>query len=74
MNNLGKKALFVLFVACTIIANVEIWNLATEGYTDGFHVLFSVLNFILEGGVAFYFGKKLFKRPIKSEDTENTAE
>ena len=57
-----KVLLVVLLIACTIIPNAEIWNMATENYTDGFHVFVSILDFILEGVLIFYFSKLvLFK-------------
>lgn len=63
------KVLFVvLLVFCTIIPNAEIWNMKALGHTDGFHVLISVLDFILEGGLIFYFSKFfLFKKEEKEE-------
>ena len=53
-----KVLLVVLLIACTIIPNAEIWNAAIENYTDGFHVFVSILDFILEGVLIFYFSKK----------------
>lgn len=58
-----KVLLVVLLIACTIIPNAEIWNMAIENYTDGFHVFVSILDFILEGILIFYFSKLfLFKK------------
>ena len=57
-----KVLLVVLLIACTVIPNAEIWNMAIENYTDGFHVFVSILDFILEGVLIFYFSKLvLFK-------------
>ena len=63
MNENNKKTLvqflkvlsvFLLgFIA--LITNVEIFNMAAKGYTDGFHVVVAILNLIAEGfGVYFY--------------------
>ena len=69
MKTYVKVLLVVLLVFCTIIPNNEIWNLATQGYTDCFHVLFSCLDFILEGALIYYISKHiLFKKEPKPED------
>ena len=63
MNESNKKTLvqflkvlsvFLLgFVA--LITNVEIFNMAHAGHTDGFHVVLAIINFIAEGfGIYFY--------------------
>lgn len=58
-------ALFILgFLA--IITNVEIWNCASNGATDGFHVWVSILNFIFEGFAIFEVWKWLFKKKNNS--------
>ncbi len=63
MNEENKKSLVkflkvlsvFLLAAIAIITNVEIWNVASSGGTDGFHVVVAILNFIAEGvGVYFY--------------------
>jgi len=61
------KVLLVFILAfCVIIPNAEIWNMATAGHTDGFHVVVSILDFILEGGLVFWFSKYcLFKKEDK---------
>lgn len=66
------KVLLVVLLACfTIIPNAEIWNMMADGHTDGFHVVVSVLDFILEGGLIFYFSKFfLFKKEEKDEKEE----
>ena len=54
-----------VFVASffAIITNVEIWNLAADHLTDGFHVVISVLNFLMEAGLITFFSLKyLFKK------------
>lgn len=54
------KVLFVfLLIACTVIPNSEILNMKALGYTDGFHVVFSILDFILEFGLIWFLGKKV---------------
>lgn len=73
MNKDIKQWLKVLLVAllgfCTIIPNAEIWNMAADGHTDGFHVWVSILDFILEGGLVFYFSKFfLFKKEEKDKE------
>ena len=55
-----KVLLVVLLAFCTIIPNAEIWNMMADGHTDGFHAVVSVLDFILEGGLIFYFSKFFF--------------
>ena len=66
------KVLFVVLLAfCAIIPNAEIWNMKAFGHTDGFHVLISILDIILEGGLIFYFSKFfLFKKEEKDEKDE----
>lgn len=71
MDNLKKFAkVFAVFLIgfIIIITNVEIWNLASVGQTDGFHVVVSILNFVLEGCGLYYVGKNvLFKKTEKVE-------
>ena len=64
------KVLFVVLLAfCAIIPNAEIWNMKAAGHTDGFHVVGSVLDFILEGILIFYFSKLfLFKKEQKKDE------
>lgn len=51
-----------------IITNVEIWNMASSGYTDGFHVVVSVLNFVWEVAVSVLFFKKyVFAKKVDKE-------
>ena len=45
-------SVFLLFFV-VLIPNMEIWNLAANKLTDGFHVVFSVLNLIF-GGFSLY--------------------
>ena len=47
-----------LLAFIVLIPNVEIWNLAANKLTDGFHVAVSVLNLIF-GGAAVYFYQKM---------------
>ena len=70
------KVLFVVLLAfCAIIPNAEIWNMKALGHTDGFHVLISILDIILEGGLIFYFSKFfLFKKEEKAEKEEKEKE
>ena len=66
-----KVLLVVLLAFCAIIPNAEIWNMKADGHTDGFHVVVSVLDFILEGGLIFQFSKFfLFKKEEKDEKEE----
>lgn len=63
-----KVLLVFLLAFCVIIPNAEIWNMASEGHTDGFHVWVSIIDFILEGGLVYYFSKFfLFKKEDKEE-------
>lgn len=65
MTDLNKKELIrfakilvvVIVSLIALITNVEIWNVAAAGNTDGFHVVVSILNFLMEG-VAIFFGTK----------------
>ena len=58
-----KVLLVFLLAFCTIIPNSEVWNLASEGHTDTFHVIVSIIDFIAEGLLIFYFSKFfLFKK------------
>ena len=70
-----KVLLVVLLGFCTVIPNAEIWNMATDGHTDGFHVWVSILDLILEGGLIFYLSKFfLFKKEVKEEKEEKEEE
>lgn len=71
MNESNKKSLLqfaktlLVFVLgfVVLIPNVEIWNLASHGYTDVFHIVLSILNLIAGGTGLYFFGKKvLFKK------------
>ena len=42
-----------------LIPNMEIWNLAANKLTDGFHVVFSVLNLIFGGFGLYLYQKKI---------------
>ena len=65
------KVLFVVLLAfCAIIPNAEIWNMKALGHTDGFHVLISIFDIILEGGLIFYFSKFFLFKKEKKEDKE----
>ena len=73
MDNLKQfaKVLAVFLIGfIIIITNVEIWNLASADQTDGFHVVVSVLNFLLEGVGLYYFGKKVLFKKEKTEKVE----
>ncbi len=71
MNESNKKSLieFVKVFAIALlgfivlIPNVEIWNMASFGHTDGFHVVVSILN-LVGGFTGLYFFAKnvLFKK------------
>lgn len=67
MNKSIKQFLKVLLVFllcfCIIIPNAEIWNMTYAGYTDTFHVIVSIVDFIAEVGLLYYFTKHcLFKK------------
>lgn len=48
--------IFILgFVA--LVTNVEIWNVAYLGHSDGFHVFMSIINFLFEGTVIYFIAK-----------------
>ena len=67
MNESNKKTLvqflkvlsvFLLgFIA--IIVNVEIFNMAHGGHTDGFHVVLAIINLIAEGVGAYFYQKAI---------------
>lgn len=63
------KVLCAFLVAfLIIITNVEIWNMASSGYTDGFHVVVSVLNFVWEAVLSVLFFKKyVFAKKVDKE-------
>ncbi len=52
-----KKFLKVLVVVilgfAALVTNVEIWNAASLGHTDGFHVFMAIINFLFEGVVIY---------------------
>lgn len=64
------KVLFVfLLIACTVVPNSEIWNMKVAGSTDGFHVFFSVLDFVLEFVMIYLLGKHvIFKKGSRPWD------
>ena len=51
-------SVFLLFFV-VLVPNVEIWNLAASKLTDGFHVVFSVLNLIFGGFRLYLYQKKI---------------
>lgn len=58
-----KFVILILLIGCVIVPNVEIWNMKALGHTDGFHLFFSILNFVVECGFVYFFGKNyLFKK------------
>ena len=58
----AKILCLVIIGFVALITNVEIWNVASDGGTDGFHVVLSIINLLLEGAAIFFFGKWLFKK------------
>ena len=52
----------VIALAFAVVTNVEIWNMASEGHTDGFHVLMSIGNFIMELAAGYFIGRKALKK------------
>lgn len=48
-----------LLAFVVLIPNVEIWNLASNKLTDGFHVVVSVLNLIFGGAAVYFYQKKV---------------
>ena len=59
----GQTVCAAIVVFLIIITNVEIWNMASLGHTDGFHVWVSVLNMIWESALSFvFFRKKVFRK------------
>ena len=62
-------SVFLLFFV-VLIPNMEIWNLAANKLTDGFHVVFSVFNLIFGG-----FGLYLYQKKIGAfEDLKKSKE
>ena len=51
-------SVFLLFFA-VLIPNMEIWNLAANKLTDGFHVVLSVFNLIFGGFGLYLYQKKI---------------
>ena len=53
-----------------LVPNVEIWNLAANKLTDGFHVILSVFNLIFGGFSLYLYQKKIgaFEGPKKSKE------
>ena len=62
----GKALIIIALVFIVLIPNVEIWNMAHSGYTDTFHVIMSVLNFIAGFAGIAYLGKN--KLNMKDDD------
>ena len=58
----AKVLLIFILAFVVIIPNAEIWNLASQHLTDGFHVVLSVLNFVFGGLCTFALGRKLLKK------------
>ena len=68
--NFLKVLVLILLVGCAIIPNVEIWNLASEGNTDGFHVLFSILNLIGCFVGIYFVGKAMNLRDLFKQNNK----
>ena len=55
-----------IFIAgmLAIISNVAVWNAVAEGAENlgKAEVVFSVLNLFAEGGLLYFFGKKMLKK------------
>lgn len=63
MQEYGKVVWVFIVAFLIIITNVEIWNMAALGNTDGFHVCVSILNMAWEAVLSFAFFKKVvFKK------------
>lgn len=56
----GKAIILCALIFTVLIPNVEIWNMAYHGYTDTFHVIMSIINFVVgSGGIAYFAKTKL---------------
>lgn len=66
-------SVFLLFFV-VLIPNMEIWNLAANRLTDGFHVVFSVLNLIFGGFGLHLYQKKIGAFEWLKKSKEKTAE
>ena len=66
-------SVFLLFFV-VLIPNMEIWNLAANKLTDGFHVVFSVLNLIFGGFGLYLYQKKIGAFEWLKKSKEKTAE
>lgn len=63
ITEVGKALLIMIMGFIALITNVDIWNMGFMGYTDGFHVVTSILNFMMEGvGIYLFASKVLFKK------------
>ena len=72
MNDQNKSTLkhfaivAAIFIAgmLAIISNVAVWNAVAEGVENlgKSEVVFSVLNLFVEGGLLYFFGKKMLKK------------
>lgn len=57
--DVAKAFLLMIMGFVALITNVDTWNMAYMGYTDGFHVVVSILNFMMEGLGIYWFARKI---------------
>lgn len=63
-----------LLAFIVLIPNVEIWNLAANKLTDGFHVVVSILNLIFGGAAVYFYQKKVGAfAGLKRKDKDETS-
>lgn len=70
----AKTLLVFILGFVVLIPNVEIWNLASEGYTGGFHIVVSILNLLAGGTGLLFFSKKILFKKTESDAEEKTKE
>lgn len=68
----AKVLLIFVLSFVVIIPNIEIWNLASQKLTDGFHVVFSILNLVFGGFCTYALSKKMLKDAAESEESEKS--
>ena len=55
----AKVASLFILAGVVFIPNIEIWNMKALGHTDGFHVLFSILNVAWGTVAGWFYAKKI---------------
>ena len=64
----GKIALLVVLGLLALITGATVWSAAGLGCVNGFCLVVSVLNFLMEGACLYILGKWLFKEKTEPKE------